>query len=49
MASGTISCANGDTWASEFGTVMTDATPRLVTTWKPVPRGKIVLKRNFLN
>ncbi|XP_046462907.1 transmembrane protein 19-like isoform X1 [Daphnia pulex] len=35
----TISCANGDTWASEFGTVMTDATPRLVTTWKPVPRG----------
>lgn len=27
---------------------MTDATPRLVTTWKHVPRGKIVLKLNFL-
>ncbi|XP_057365931.1 transmembrane protein 19-like [Daphnia carinata] len=35
----TISCANGDTWASEFGTVMTDIPPRLITNWKNVPRG----------
>lgn len=38
---GAISCANGDTWASELGTVMTSATPRLITSWKRVPRGKL--------
>ena len=50
ITSGTISCANGDTWASEFGTVLTDATPRLITNWKHVPRGKFSkLERKFFS
>lgn len=34
-----ISCSNGDTWASEFGTVLTQAEPRLVISGEKVPRG----------
>lgn len=34
-----ISCSNGDTWASEFGTVLTTAEPRLVISGEKVPRG----------
>ncbi|CAD7081080.1 unnamed protein product [Hermetia illucens] len=30
---------NGDTWASELGTVLSSADPFLITTWKRVPRG----------
>jgi len=36
---GAISCSNGDTWASEFGTVLTQAEPRLVISGEKVPRG----------
>jgi len=34
-----IACSNGDTWASEFGTVLTDSQPRLITSGQKVPRG----------
>lgn len=38
---GSLACANGDTWASELGTVVTvlSGQPRLITTWRKVPRG----------
>ncbi|PZC79554.1 transmembrane protein 19 [Helicoverpa zea] len=36
---GVFSCCNGDTWASELGTVFSDSDPYLVTTFKKVPKG----------
>lgn len=36
---GALSCANGDTWASELGTVVGCFQPRLITTWRKVPVG----------
>ncbi|CAL8110544.1 unnamed protein product [Orchesella dallaii] len=36
---GALSCANGDTWASEIGSVVTTTVPRLITTWRKVPSG----------
>jgi uncharacterized protein (TIGR00297 family) len=38
---GALACANGDTWASELGTVTTiiSSQPRLITSWKKVPKG----------
>ncbi|KAK4325251.1 hypothetical protein Pmani_004209 [Petrolisthes manimaculis] len=36
---GALSCCNGDTWASELGTVLTSSQPFLITSLRPVPRG----------
>lgn len=34
-----FACCNGDTWASEFGTVLGSGQPFLITTRQRVPRG----------
>ncbi|MCU0428709.1 MAG: DUF92 domain-containing protein [Cytophagaceae bacterium] len=35
---GSVASANSDSWASEIGMLSTSP-PRMITTWKPVPRG----------
>jgi uncharacterized membrane protein len=34
-----FACCNGDTWASEIGPVASKTNPRLITTWREVPKG----------
>uniref|UniRef100_A0A1B6DT90 Transmembrane protein 19 n=1 Tax=Clastoptera arizonana TaxID=38151 RepID=A0A1B6DT90_9HEMI len=36
---GSFACCNGDTWASELGTVIGQSKPFLITTFKRVPKG----------
>lgn len=36
---GAFACCNGDTWASELGTVIGKAEPYLITSWRKVPKG----------
>lgn len=36
---GAVSCCNGDTWASELGTVLSQEDPFLITTLRKVPTG----------
>jgi len=34
-----FACCNGDTWASEVGPVLSQTNPKLITTWREVPKG----------
>jgi len=36
---GALACCNGDTWASELGTVLGNSDPVLLTTFQKVPKG----------
>jgi uncharacterized membrane protein len=38
---GAFACCNGDTWASELGSVIGSTKPFLITTRQQVPRGAI--------
>jgi uncharacterized membrane protein len=42
MLPGALACSNGDTWASELGTVVGRAEPFLITSGQRVPKGKHV-------
>ena len=39
---GSLAASCGDTWSSEFGTVIGNSKPRLITTFREVPTGKII-------
>lgn len=38
---GALACCNGDTWASELGSVLSFGDPVLITNLHPVPKGNV--------
>jgi uncharacterized membrane protein len=49
MFLGALACSNGDTWASELGTVVGQTEPFLIINRQRVPRGKYMSCDTFLD
>ena len=45
---GALACCNGDTWASELGSVLSRGDPVLVTTLETVPKGELGVEVEFV-
>lgn len=41
VITGALACCNGDTWASELGSVLSFGDPVLITSLQSVPRGNV--------